>query len=114
MEIGDEEMARVYEVNVVGSLKVMQTFMPLVQASFRHPIVVNVSSPLGSLSLNRDGILAPYRCSKAALNMLTRTFALEMPSVIFLSVSPRNWNHIPSGLSVRSSTEAVEIKQDRR
>ncbi|CAG0914297.1 unnamed protein product [Notodromas monacha] len=113
MEIGVNEMMRVYEVNVVGCLKVTQTFMPLVQASWRHPTIINISSPLGSLELNHGGILAPYRCSKAALNMLTKSFALEMPSVVFLSVSPRQWNYIPAGAS--DPTDPLQpIKQDRR
>jgi NAD(P)-dependent dehydrogenase (short-subunit alcohol dehydrogenase family) len=110
MEIATEEMMKVYEINVAGCLKVTQTFMPLVQASWRRPTIVNISSPLGSLELNKGGVLAPYRCSKAALNMLTRSFALEMPSVVFLSVSPRNWNYIPVGTPWTQNTE----KQDKR
>ena len=110
MEIAVEEMMKVYEMNVVGCLKVTQTFMPLVQASWRRPTIINISSPLGSLELNKAGVLAPYRCSKAALNMLTRSFALEMPSVVFLSISPRNWNYIPVGTPWTQNTE----KQDKR
>ncbi|CAG0914658.1 unnamed protein product [Notodromas monacha] len=123
MEISASEMMDVYRVNVAGCLNVTQVFMPLVQASYRHPTILNISSPLGSLGLNQGGYLAPYRCSKAALNMLTKTFASEMPSVIFLAVAPRQWDHVPrDAISLASygsycgglGRQAGEIKQDLR
>lgn len=62
----------VFETNCVGAFQVTQTFLPAVQAATGK--VVFVTSLMGSVDDNRSGGSYPYRVSKAALNMLGKTF----------------------------------------
>ena len=52
--------------------------------------VVNISSGMGSLSITKvTSTYSPsYRCSKAALNMLTVCFAKDFPETSFAAVHP--------------------------
>ncbi|MBH8570116.1 SDR family oxidoreductase [Microvirga sp. STS02] len=67
------------QTNFLGTLAVTQTFLPLVRQAVAGRIV-NVSSPLGSLTLTgqHDWTLLGYSASKAALNMLTVQLAYEL------------------------------------
>jgi len=79
------DVGRVFETNVLGSVRVMRVFAALLDAS-PAPVVVNVSSGLGSLGFASDpegpyaalNMLA-YPASKAALNMLTIQWAKAYP-----------------------------------
>ena len=87
---------RIMDTNFVGTLAVTQTMLSLLRQS-RAARIVNLSSSLGSLTLNGDPTspyysarLIGYNASKAALNMLTVQLAEELrdtPHVIN-SVSP--------------------------
>jgi NAD(P)-dependent dehydrogenase (short-subunit alcohol dehydrogenase family) len=79
-----EAVRRVFETNLFGTLAVTQAMLPLVR---RAPAgrIVNVSSGLGSLTLNGDPAWEfaqvkrlGYNSSKAALNMLTVQLAYEL------------------------------------
>lgn len=70
---------QVLKTNFLGSFAVTRTLLPLVRQSAAGRIV-NVSSPLASLTLNGEhawGLLG-YSASKAALNMLTVQLAHEL------------------------------------
>jgi NAD(P)-dependent dehydrogenase (short-subunit alcohol dehydrogenase family) len=70
---------QVLKTNFLGTLAVTQTLLPLVKQAAEGRIV-NLSSPLGSLTLSREndwGLLG-YSASKAALNMLTVQLAYEL------------------------------------
>ena len=70
---------QVLHTNFLGTLAVTQAFLPLVKQAAAGRIV-NVSSPLGSLTLvgQHDWGLLGYSASKAALNMLTVQLAYEL------------------------------------
>ncbi len=79
-----EAVRRVFDTNLFGTLAVTQAMLPLVR---RAPAgrIVNVSSGLGSLTLNGDPAWEfaavkrlGYNSSKAALNMLTVQLAYEL------------------------------------
>ncbi|MBH8558579.1 SDR family oxidoreductase [Hymenobacter negativus] len=84
---GDDSPSRVdvrsveqaLQTNFLGTLAVTQAFLPLVKQAAAGRIV-NVSSPLGSLTLTgkHDWTLLGYSASKAALNMLTVQLAYEL------------------------------------
>jgi NAD(P)-dependent dehydrogenase (short-subunit alcohol dehydrogenase family) len=67
------------QTNFLGTLAVTQAFLPLVKQAEAGRIV-NVSSPLGSLTIvgQHDWALLGYSASKAALNMLTVQLAYEL------------------------------------
>jgi NAD(P)-dependent dehydrogenase (short-subunit alcohol dehydrogenase family) len=74
----------VFDINFFGALAVTQAMLPLLRRSSAGRIV-NVSSGLGSLTLNSDPEWTfsrvktmGYNASKAALNMLTVQLAAEL------------------------------------
>ncbi|XP_074838942.1 C-signal-like [Carettochelys insculpta] len=95
-----EDMALVYATNVTGPLLVSQAFLPLLkQAAQGSPqtglscskaAIVNISSEAGSIQNVCDWHMVQiisYRCSKAALNMLTKCQALGHGGDGILSVA---------------------------
>jgi len=89
-----DDMRTVYETNVFGPVRVLHAFLPLLEES-REPVIVNVSSGVGSLALSadpegpwRDANYPMYASSKAALNMLTIRYAAAFPSMRINSVDP--------------------------
>ena len=81
-----DEVRAVFETNVFGVLAVTQAVLPLLREAPAGRIV-NVSSGVGSLTLNSDPTF-PYRAlfgvgyaaSKTALNAITLSFAIELES----------------------------------
>lgn len=94
LKVDPSEMLKVYRVNVIGTWRVTTTFLPLLRN--RAAKVLILSSDLASLTNNgltnsigqAGGGITSYRCSKAAVNMLVRNFAMEVPDVTFLAISP--------------------------
>ncbi len=91
-----EAARRILDTNFVGTLAVTQAMLPLLRKSTAARIV-NLSSSLGSLTLNGDPTspyysarLIGYNASKAALNMLTIQLAEELRDtpIVVNSVSP--------------------------
>uniref|UniRef100_A0A8C8AAI9 H17B6 dehydrogenase n=1 Tax=Otus sunia TaxID=257818 RepID=A0A8C8AAI9_9STRI len=98
-----ENMTLVYTTNTIGPLQTSQAFLPLLkeaaeaegqrEMSCSRAAIVNISSILGSIEAaeaweERQDIC--YRCSKAALNMLTKCLALEYggSGILCVSVDP--------------------------
>ena len=89
------DLARqVYDVNVFGVVRVTQAFLPLLRAS-AQPVIVNVSSELGSFGAVTDPhshqypLFDPvYGSSKTAANMLTVQYAKELPQMRVNAVEP--------------------------
>jgi NAD(P)-dependent dehydrogenase (short-subunit alcohol dehydrogenase family) len=89
-----DDMRTVYETNVLGPVRLLHTFIPILKKS-QAPVVVNVSSGVGSLGLAADPdgpwreVNYPvYASSKAALNMLTIRYAAAFPNMRINSVDP--------------------------
>lgn len=91
-----DAVRRVMETNFIGALAVTQAMLPLLRAAGTARIV-NLSSSLGSLTLNGDPgstyyaqQYIGYNASKAALNMLTVQLHEELhgTGVLVNSVSP--------------------------
>jgi NAD(P)-dependent dehydrogenase (short-subunit alcohol dehydrogenase family) len=81
-------------VNLLGPVRVTNTFLPLLRRSGR-PRLVMVSSGLGSFGVTQDrsrlestiwGIV--YPSSKAALNMVTTMYAKSLPELRVTAVDP--------------------------
>jgi NAD(P)-dependent dehydrogenase (short-subunit alcohol dehydrogenase family) len=69
-------LARQYAVNAIGPALVAKHFLPIMPKSGRSVFAV-LSARVGSISDNRLGGWYGYRASKAALNQLVRTLAIE-------------------------------------
>jgi len=87
-DITAENLISQYLTNTVGPIMLTKAFIPLLKkaAAKNHSLplgvaraaVVNVSSVLGSVSLNALSGHHGYRESKAALNMATRSLSVEL------------------------------------
>jgi NAD(P)-dependent dehydrogenase (short-subunit alcohol dehydrogenase family) len=88
------DLETVYRTNVFGVVRVTQAFLPLLEAS-GAPIIVNVSSGLGSMTFTRDPqrmestfLALAYPSSNAALNMLTSLYSKAYPAMRINAVDP--------------------------
>jgi NAD(P)-dependent dehydrogenase (short-subunit alcohol dehydrogenase family) len=73
-DIDFENAETVFRANTWGPLRVTRALAPLLNTGAR---VVNITSKMGSIADNAQGGAYVYRMSKAALNMATKTLALE-------------------------------------
>lgn len=84
-------LERVFRVNTVGPALVAKHFLPLL-ARERKSVFAALSARVGSISDNQLGGWHAYRASKAALNMMLRTFAIELtgrnPRAICVGLHP--------------------------
>jgi NAD(P)-dependent dehydrogenase (short-subunit alcohol dehydrogenase family) len=87
--IDADQLLFVLQVNAAGPLLVAQAFAELLRAGVR-PVIVNVSSQMGSLQRGMSSGYYGYRSSKAALNMITRCMAADLRSagVLVVTVHP--------------------------
>ncbi|MBT8135815.1 MAG: SDR family NAD(P)-dependent oxidoreductase [Gammaproteobacteria bacterium] len=69
-------MQEVFAINTVGPALIARHFLPLLRRD-RKAVFAALSARVGSIGDNRLGGWASYRMSKAALNMLLRTLAIE-------------------------------------
>lgn len=93
-ELTGDQVLEVFDVNVAGVVRTITAFLPLLRQS-PDPVVINVSSGMGSLELTHDParaeshVVAPvYTSSKAALTMLTTQYAKGLPDVRVNAADP--------------------------
>ncbi len=93
-DVTADVMRQTFETNVFGTVRVTHAFIPLLQRS-AAPVVVNVSSALGSLTSATNPATPTYAypgvaypASKAAVNMITVQFAKAFPSMRINAVEP--------------------------
>jgi NAD(P)-dependent dehydrogenase (short-subunit alcohol dehydrogenase family) len=89
-----DDLLRVFDVNVFGVVRTITAFLPLLQRS-PDPVIVNVSSAMGSLAATHDParaeshVVAPvYTSTKAALTMLTTQYAKGLPGIRINAADP--------------------------
>jgi NAD(P)-dependent dehydrogenase (short-subunit alcohol dehydrogenase family) len=105
-----EHMRLVFETNVFGPVRVLHAFLPVLQKSQR-PVVVNVSSGLGSLAAAAEpdspwaAFAIVYSSSKAALDMLTIKYAAAFPAIRVNCVDP---GFTATDLNEQRGTQTVE------
>jgi NAD(P)-dependent dehydrogenase (short-subunit alcohol dehydrogenase family) len=68
---------RVLDVNTMGPLRVLEAFTDNLARSERR-LVVTITSGMGSLADNTSGGSIAYRSSKAAVNMVMRSAAIDL------------------------------------
>lgn len=77
----------ILDVNLFAPFRLTVALAPSLRLAAR-PLVVMVSSDLGSIANNRMGHSHAYRTSKAGLNMLTKGIANEWRDLIVVSMAP--------------------------
>jgi NAD(P)-dependent dehydrogenase (short-subunit alcohol dehydrogenase family) len=105
------DLETVYGTNVFGVVRVTHAFLPLLELS-TAPVIVNVSSGLGSLAVtnNPDRFESTlkglaYPSSKSALNMLTSQYAKSYPQIRVNAVDP---GYTATDLNSNRGTQTIE------
>ena len=90
-DINTDDLLLAYDVNALGAMRLAVALEPLLSRG-RRPRFVSLSARVGSIGDNRLGGWYAYRASKAALNMLLRTLAIEWsrkrPGIICAALHP--------------------------
>lgn len=111
-ELEVDKLEGVLNVNTLGPLRVMQALLPNVQASQRK-VVANMSSMMGSMELNTWGCCLGYRASKAALNAVNTSLAIDYgkQGMTFVVLHPgyvrTDMNEGKGNITARQSAEGL-------
>jgi NAD(P)-dependent dehydrogenase (short-subunit alcohol dehydrogenase family) len=110
-DVGGDDMRVVYETNVFGIVRVTRAFLPLLERS-PSPVIVNVSSGMGSLAVTSDPsrlestiVSLAYPSSKAAVNMITTQYAKALAHIRINAVDP---GYTATDLNGHNGTKTVE------
>ncbi|XP_077995070.1 C-signal-like [Glandiceps talaboti] len=120
-DVDSESMMQQFRVNAIGPAMVTKRFLPLLrrasnfvqgeQLCASRASVFNISSKMASLADNRSGSDYGYRCSKMALNMVTKNLSLELsPDCILCVLLHPGWVKTDMGTAgaFHSVEESVE------
>eukprot|EP01114_Cavostelium_apophysatum_P014562 TRINITY_DN3808_c0_g2_i2.p1 TRINITY_DN3808_c0_g2~~TRINITY_DN3808_c0_g2_i2.p1 ORF type:complete len:242 (-),score=58.83 TRINITY_DN3808_c0_g2_i2:54-779(-) len=106
-----ELVKKTYETNVFGVIRVTTAFVPLLKKS-SNPVILNISSGLGSVSGQADPTnvwskvqLAGYNSSKAALNAYTIALAADFTEARVNVISP---GYVATNLNAYSGNEPID------
>lgn len=72
-----EAWAEVFTVNTMGPMRVSEAFVEHVARSDRK-LIITLTSGMGSIADNTSGGSIVYRSSKAAVNMVVRSLAIDL------------------------------------
>jgi NAD(P)-dependent dehydrogenase (short-subunit alcohol dehydrogenase family) len=90
-EVDPQALADVFAINTIGPTLVAKHFLPALRRKHKT-VFAALSARVGSIADNRLGGWASYRMSKAALNMMVRTMAIEqkrrLPESVVVALHP--------------------------
>ena len=87
-----DTLSRTFNINAVGMFLLLRALLPNLRKA-REPKVIIMSSRMGSIGNNQrpnnaTGSAYAYRASKAASNAIVRSFAIDIPEVVFVMCHP--------------------------
>ena len=89
-DLGYAQLEATFRINTFGPALVLRHFVPMLDAG--RGVLAVLSAKVGSIEDNRLGGWYSYRASKAALNMLLKTAAIEVrrnqPQAVLVSLHP--------------------------
>ena len=98
-QITYSQLMTTFRVNAFGPALVLAKFAPLLDR--QRGVMAVLSAKVGSIEDNRLGGWASYRASKAALNMILKTAAIEVrrsnPQAVLLALHPGTVDSALSG-----------------
>ena len=110
-DIAPEAMARAFALNAIGPALIMKHVLPLLPSSGKS-VFATLSARVGSIGDNSLGGWYSYRASKAALNQLTHTAAIELkrirPEAICVALHPGT---VDTPLSQPFSRRGLVVRQ---
>jgi NAD(P)-dependent dehydrogenase (short-subunit alcohol dehydrogenase family) len=105
---------KVLDVNTMGPLRVSEAFVDNVARSERK-LIVALTSGMGSIADNTSGGAFAYRSSKAAMNMVMRSLAIDLaPRGITCVVINPGWVRTDMGGPRGTQTPAQSVTKLRR
>ena len=106
--------AKVLDANTMGPMRVSEAFVDHVARSNRK-LIVTLTSGMGSLADNTSGGSIAYRSSKAAVNMVMRSLAIDLaPRGITCVVVNPGWVQTDMGGPQATLTITDSVKRLRR
>lgn len=115
-QVDPAHMAKAFAINTIGPALLMKHFLPLLPRVGKS-VFATLSAKVGSIGDNHLGGWYSYRASKAALNQLVRTAAIELkrrqPEAVCVALhpgtveSPLSAPFARSGLDVQSPATAA-------
>jgi NAD(P)-dependent dehydrogenase (short-subunit alcohol dehydrogenase family) len=109
-----EAWAKVLDSNTMGPMRVSEAFVDHVARSKRK-LVVTLTSGMGSVADNTSGGSIAYRSSKAAVNMVMRSLAIDLaPRGITCVVVNPGWVRTDMGGPHATTTPAESVTMLRR
>jgi NAD(P)-dependent dehydrogenase (short-subunit alcohol dehydrogenase family) len=87
MSLDPATLRATLEANVIGTLRVTQAFVPLLQKA-QAPRIINVSSGAGQLDGEPQAWAPAYSISKTAVNMLTQQLTAALPEIAANAMCP--------------------------
>lgn len=107
--IDPDAMARLFAVNAIGPALLMKHFLPLLPRE-GTALFATLSAKVGSIGDNRLGGWYSYRASKAALNQLVCTAAIELgrthPQAICVAIHPGT---VATSLSAPFAKQGLDV-----
>jgi NAD(P)-dependent dehydrogenase (short-subunit alcohol dehydrogenase family) len=104
-----EAWAKVLDANTMGPMRVSEAFVDHVARSKRK-LVVTLTSGMGSIADNTSGGSIAYRSSKAAVNMVMRSLAIDLaPRGITCVVVNPGWVRTDMGGPHATMTPAESV-----
>ena len=103
---------QILEVNLLSPFKVAVALHEQLAAADR-PLLVMMTSDLGSIAQNTQGKSYAYRTSKAGLNMITRGMAQEWPDIIVIAMAP-GWCKTDLGGELAHIDTADSVRQQQQ
>ena len=105
--------ANVLDVNTMGPMRISEAFVDRVARSKRK-LIVTLTSGMGSIADNTSGGSIPYRSSKAAMNMVMRSLAIDLaPRGITCVVVNPGWVLTDMGGPQAKMSPAESVKKMR-
>jgi NAD(P)-dependent dehydrogenase (short-subunit alcohol dehydrogenase family) len=109
-----EAWGKVLDVNTMGPMRVAEAFVDHVARSDRK-LMITLTSGMGSLADNTSGGSIAYRSSKAAVNMVMRSLAIDLaPRGITCVVVNPGWVQTDMGGVNATLTPAESVTALRR
>ena len=103
-------MAHAFAINAIGPALLMKHFLPLLARSGKA-VFATLSAKVGSIGDNRLGGWYSYRASKAALNQLVHTAAIELtrrqPHAVCVALHPGT---VDTRLSSRFAKSGLDVQ----
>jgi NAD(P)-dependent dehydrogenase (short-subunit alcohol dehydrogenase family) len=109
-QIDAAAMAQSFAINAMGPALLMKHFLPLLPREGKS-VFATLSAKVGSIGDNRLGGWYSYRASKAALNQLVRTAAIELrrrqPQALCVALHPGT---VATALSAPFAKAGLEVR----